>query len=120
MTQHRQQAPSLPAQSAVHRLELSTSTAVTALSEFSIALKLFTMALNWTMLDAKRKPVPINDEIVVKSIESGVEVFLNIPDAPPTSSSASAGGSGGSRKVKAQGSLWLTDHRVRSQKTIHY
>ena len=71
------------------------------------------MALNWAMLKANRTPVPINDEIVIKHIETGVEVSLSIPDAPPTSSSASSGGSGGARKLKGQGNLWLTDHRVR-------
>lgn len=68
------------------------------------------MALNWTMLDPKRKPIPLPDEIQLIE-EDNAEVSLTIPNAPP-SQGATAGGSGGSRRVKATGKAHLTDHRV--------
>jgi len=46
----------------------------------------------------------------ITTIDSGVELALVIPDAPP-SGSAPAGGSGGVRKFKALGKIWLTDQR---------
>jgi hypothetical protein len=70
------------------------------------------MALNWTMLNPDRSLVPLPNEQILNTIESGVELVLTIPDAPP-SSSASAGGSGGSKKMKEKVLLWLTDQRVR-------
>ena len=70
------------------------------------------MALNWAMLNPDGSPVPLPSERTISSINSGVELILNIPDTPP-SSSASAGGSGGSKKLGDAGRLWLTDQRVR-------
>ena len=70
------------------------------------------MALNWTMLNADRSLVPLPHEQTITTIDSGVELVLNIPDAPP-SSSASAGGSGGKKTMKEKVRLWLTDQRVR-------
>jgi hypothetical protein len=70
------------------------------------------MALNWAMLNPDRFLVPLPNEQMITTIDSGVELALNIPDAPP-SSSASAGGSGGSKKMKERVRLWLTDQRVR-------
>jgi len=69
------------------------------------------MALNWTMLNPDRSLVPLPNEQILNTIESGVELVLTIPDAPP-SSSASAGGSGGSKKMKEKVLLWLTDQRL--------
>jgi len=69
------------------------------------------MALNWAMLSKDRTPVPLPNEMTITTIDTGVEVFLTIPDAPPVGSSA-AGGSGGVKKIKAAGKLWLTDQRV--------
>lgn len=58
------------------------------------------MALNWTMLDATRAPVPLPHELIIRTIESGPEITLSIPDTPE-------------RKLKESGRLWLTDKRVR-------
>lgn len=68
-------------------------------------------SLNWTMLDAKRGLVPLPNENIISTMDSGVNVVLDIPDAPP-SASASAGGSGGKQKLKQDGKIWLTDQRV--------
>lgn len=58
------------------------------------------MALNWTMLDAARAPVPLPHELIIRTIESGPEITLSILDTPE-------------RKLKESGRLWLTDKRVR-------
>jgi hypothetical protein len=71
------------------------------------------MALNWAMLDDTRSPVPIAHEMTITTIESGAELTLTIPDAPPAGTSAS-GGSGGSKKLKETGRMWITDQRVRA------
>ena len=70
------------------------------------------MALNWTMLNPNRTPVPLPNEITIMAVDSGADVSLTIPDAPPTAS-ANSGGSGGERKLKGIGKLFLTDQRVR-------
>ena len=64
------------------------------------------------MLTADRKPVPLPHEMFVKTIEIGPEVTIIIPNAPPTGSTAS-GGSGGEKRLKESGRMWLTDQRVR-------
>jgi len=68
------------------------------------------MALNWTMMDEGRNPVPLPYEMIIKSME-GAELSLTIPEAPPSGSDTS-GGSGGAKKPKSTGRMWLTDHRV--------
>lgn len=70
------------------------------------------MALNWTMLDNKRNFVPLPNEMTITTIDSGVDLSLTIPNAPP-STSALAGGSGGVSKLKATGKASVTDKRVR-------
>ncbi|GLB34221.1 putative female pronucleus assembly protein [Lyophyllum shimeji] len=69
------------------------------------------MALNWTMLSPNRSPVPLPNEMTITNIDSGAELSLTIPATAPTGNS-SAGGSGGSRKLKALGKIWLTDQRL--------
>lgn len=69
------------------------------------------MALNWTMLSPNRSPVPLPDEMTVTTVDTAVDLSLLIPDSVPTGND-SAGGSGGSRKLKALGKIWLTDQRV--------
>lgn len=71
------------------------------------------MALNWAMLNPNRTPVPLPAEMTIATVDSGVELLLTIPNAPPSADSA-AGGSGGCKKLKALGRIWLTDQRVRS------
>ncbi|KAJ7179561.1 hypothetical protein C8R46DRAFT_1074093 [Mycena filopes] len=68
------------------------------------------MALNWTMLGPNKAPVPLPDEMTISVIESGAEVILRIPDAPPAQGAA-AGGSGGSRTLKGTGRVTVTDQR---------
>nr|GAT46119.1 predicted protein [Mycena chlorophos] len=67
------------------------------------------MALNWTMLTPERTPVPLPHEMTITSVDSA-EVILRIPDAPPAQD-ARAGGSGGSRELKAAGKVSVTDMR---------
>ncbi len=64
------------------------------------------------MLRPNRAPVPLPNEMTVTTIETGVEVSLTIPDALPTGA-LTAGGSGGVKKLKGYGKLYLTDQRVR-------
>ena len=70
------------------------------------------MALNWAMLNADRSPIPLPHEKILRTIESGAEVILMIQNTPP-SANASSGGSGGIKRLKETGRLWLTDQRVR-------
>lgn len=80
-------------------------------SSLSSTTTTVTMSLNWVMLNPDRSPVPLKNEMTITAIDSGVDLALTIPDAPPSNSS-SAGGSGGVRKLKAIGKIWLTDQRV--------
>ncbi|KAJ7667570.1 hypothetical protein DFH06DRAFT_1182892 [Mycena polygramma] len=68
------------------------------------------MALNWTMLGQDRAPVPLPHEMTISVVDSGVEITLRVPDAPPGQTS-SAGGSGGSKTLKATGRITVTDQR---------
>ncbi|KAF5364138.1 hypothetical protein D9756_000140 [Leucocoprinus leucothites] len=68
------------------------------------------MALNWTMLTPNRSPVPLPDELTITTVDTGVELSLIVPDAPP-SGDAVAGGSGGTKRLKSMGKIWLTDQR---------
>lgn len=70
------------------------------------------MALNWTMLNSNRSPVPLPNEMTITTVDA-VDLSLTIPDAPPTSS-LNSGGSGGSKKLKSTGKVYLTDQRVRA------
>jgi len=70
------------------------------------------MALNWTMLRTDRAPVPLPNEMTVTTIETVVEVSLTIPDAP-SAGALPSGCSGGVKKLKGYGKLYLTDQRVR-------
>ncbi|KAL4251097.1 WW domain-binding protein 2-like protein [Abortiporus biennis] len=71
------------------------------------------MALNWTMLSPDKSPVPLPHELIIRTVDHGVEVSLSIPDAPPTySNNAKAGGSGGMKRLKEWGRIWLTDQRL--------
>jgi len=63
------------------------------------------------MLSPARQPIPLPDELNIRTIDGGVELTILVPDAPPSGSSNS-GGSGGSKKLKENGRLWLTDRRL--------
>jgi hypothetical protein len=69
------------------------------------------MALNWTMLNPDRTPMPLPNEIAIMTVDSGADVSLTVPDTPPAASAIS-GGSGGERKLKGIGKLFLTDQRL--------
>ena len=69
------------------------------------------MALNWVLLNSKRSPIPLPHELILRTIDSGADLTVIVPDSPPSGSSAS-GGSGGSKRLKENGTLWLTDQRV--------
>ncbi|KAL5527864.1 hypothetical protein ACEPAG_6665 [Sanghuangporus baumii] len=69
------------------------------------------MALNWAMLDQRRNPIPLPNEVTVLSIDDGAEVQLFIPNAPPAQGST-AGGTGGEKKLKETGRIYLTDQRL--------
>ncbi|KAL1944120.1 hypothetical protein VTO73DRAFT_3305 [Trametes versicolor] len=69
------------------------------------------MALNWATLSPARQPTPLPNELTLRTIDSGVELTLFIPDAPPSGSTTS-GGSGGVKKLKENGRIWLTDQRL--------
>lgn len=64
------------------------------------------------MLDQSRNPVPLPSEMTLLTIDSGAELILTIPDAPP-GQGAPSGGSGGVKKLKEIGRIQLTDQRVR-------
>lgn len=64
------------------------------------------------MLNPARAPIPLPHELTIKTLESGVELTLIIPNA--SSAGISSGGSGGSTNLKELGRIWLTDQRVRS------
>jgi len=61
------------------------------------------------MIDEGRNPVPLPYEMIIKTMEAA-ELTLTIPEAPP-SGSATSGGSGGTKKLKSTGGIWLTDQR---------
>ena len=60
------------------------------------------MALNCVMFDDRRNPIPLPNEMTVLTIDSGVDLVLQIPDNGKTAKS-----------LKASGRLWITDQRVR-------
>ncbi|KAF8345617.1 hypothetical protein F5887DRAFT_965917 [Amanita rubescens] len=71
------------------------------------------MALNWTMLNPDRSPVPLPNEMTITTINSGVDISLTIPDSQPTTSAPSrASPVPGVKKLRAIGRLSLTDQRL--------
>ncbi|KAI0080774.1 hypothetical protein K474DRAFT_95913 [Panus rudis PR-1116 ss-1] len=62
------------------------------------------MSLNWAMLSPDRSPIPLPDELIIRTVDSGVELSLTVPNGPSNS--------GGSKKLKEVGRLWLTDQRI--------
>ncbi|EIW76178.1 hypothetical protein CONPUDRAFT_168759 [Coniophora puteana RWD-64-598 SS2] len=64
------------------------------------------MALNWTMLDASRSPVPLPHEHTVTSITSGVQLTLQLPASRSNDTPIPA------KTLKETGKVWLTDMRL--------
>ncbi|OSD04464.1 hypothetical protein PYCCODRAFT_1423918 [Trametes coccinea BRFM310] len=69
------------------------------------------MSLNGASINASRQPNPLPHELAIRSVDTGVEVVLQIPDATSGGSSTSSGSSG-PRKLKNIGGIWLTDQRL--------
>ena len=69
------------------------------------------MSINWAELNERKQPIPINDEVIVKS-EPNADLVLsfNPPDANPA---ASAKGKAKANTLKATGTVYLSDQRVR-------
>ncbi|KAF8592201.1 hypothetical protein K439DRAFT_1400990 [Ramaria rubella] len=61
------------------------------------------MALNWTMLDDSKQPVPLGGEHTVMTIDRGAEVILSIPDPNID---------GTQKRLKGSGRIWLTEQRL--------
>ncbi|KAF8621917.1 hypothetical protein AX15_007412 [Amanita polypyramis BW_CC] len=80
------------------------------------------MALNWTMLNDDRSPVPLPNEMTITTVGSGADLSLTIPEtvaSADTASSASGPSAtpitkvpGGRKKLKTMGKIWLTDQRL--------
>lgn len=70
------------------------------------------MALNWTMLKPDRSPVPLPNEMIITTINSGVDIALTAPHGQSTSASSSGGPTAEGTRLKAIGRFWLTDQRV--------
>lgn len=58
------------------------------------------MALDIAALESNRKPIPFPHEQIITTIDTGVIVHLDIPDAS------------GTKKLRATGAVWVTDQRV--------
>jgi hypothetical protein len=74
------------------------------------------------MLDPKRVPVPLPDEMTINKVDSGVDLAVTIPPVNSSSGASSsrepqtpvpANTTGSFQKLKASGRAWLTDQRVR-------
>lgn len=68
------------------------------------------MSINWAQLNERKQPIPINNEVIVKS-EPNADLLLscNPPEtgqAPPTKGKARAD------NLKATGTVYVTDQRV--------
>ncbi|KAL0949210.1 hypothetical protein HGRIS_009288 [Hohenbuehelia grisea] len=63
------------------------------------------------MLNPDRSPIPLPNEQTIVVVSTGVEVIVTIPDAPP-GPNATAGGSGGVKRHKGLGAVYLTDQRL--------
>ncbi|KAJ2969333.1 hypothetical protein NUW54_g12990 [Trametes sanguinea] len=70
------------------------------------------MSLNGASIGPSRQPTPLPHELAIRSVDTGVEVALQIPEA--TAGGSSSSGSAGPKKLKSIGGIWLTDQRVRS------
>ncbi|GJJ07070.1 hypothetical protein Clacol_001269 [Clathrus columnatus] len=66
------------------------------------------MALNWTMIDESRRYVPLQDERNVMNVDQA-ELLLIVP--------GEVGGASNPKRLKENGSIWLTDQRLIFVKT---
>jgi hypothetical protein len=72
------------------------------------------MALNWTMLNDDRSPIPLPNEQIIDNISAGAEIALFIPNSLPTDGGPGPSATASPRKIRETGQVWLTDQRVRA------
>ena len=68
------------------------------------------MSINWAQLNERKQPIPINNEVIVKS-EPNAEVSLSY-NPPETNQAPSAKGKAKANTLKATGTVYVTDQRV--------
>lgn len=68
------------------------------------------MSINWAQLNERKQPIPINNEVIVKS-EPNAEVLLSY-NPPETNQAPSAKGKAKANTLKATGTIYVTDQRV--------
>ncbi|KAI9064913.1 hypothetical protein FKP32DRAFT_1648678 [Trametes sanguinea] len=68
------------------------------------------MSLNGASIGPSRQPTPLPHELAIRSVDTGVEVALQIPET--TAGGSSSSGSAGPKKLKSIGGIWLTDQRL--------
>ena len=69
------------------------------------------MSLNWAELNERKQPIPINDEVIVRS-EPNADLVLSF-NPPDTNQAASAKGKAKASTLKATGTVYVSDQRVR-------
>lgn len=69
------------------------------------------MSINWAQLNERKQPIPINDEVIVKS-EPDADLVLSC-NQPETNQAPSAKGKAKVYTLKATGTVYVTDQRVR-------
>ncbi|KIJ69907.1 hypothetical protein HYDPIDRAFT_78615 [Hydnomerulius pinastri MD-312] len=68
------------------------------------------MALNWVTV-VESNPLLLQGEEFIETVDQ-VKCNITIPDAPPSTSSAASGGTGGLKKLEGVGRLDLTNQRL--------
>jgi len=68
------------------------------------------MSINWAQLNERKQPIPINDEVIVKS-EPNADLVLSF-NPPDTNQAPSAKGKAKVNALKATGTVYMTDQRV--------
>ena len=71
---------------------------------------LLAMSINWAELNQHKQPIPINDEVIVRS-EPNADLMLSF-NTPDTNQAPSAKGKAKSNTLRATGSVYVTDQRV--------
>ena len=69
------------------------------------------MSINWAQLNERKQPIPINNEVIVKS-EPNADLVLSC-NPPETNPAPSAKGKAKVYTLKATGTVYVTDQRVR-------
>lgn len=67
------------------------------------------MSLNWAELNERKQPIPINDEVIVRS-EPNADIVLSFN--PPDANQAAANGKAQMNTLKATGAVYVSDQRV--------